>query len=64
MKEKHTVGGKMARNSRKIAILLLLFILIQTIVVECPQREHVGAPKKTFFSRQTLANVHDFSDLA
>ena len=32
MKDKHTFGGKMARNSRKIAILLLLFILIQTIV--------------------------------
>ena len=29
--DKHTVGRKMARNSRKIAILLLLFILIQTI---------------------------------
>ena len=31
MKDKHTIGGKMARNSRKIAILLLLFVLIQTI---------------------------------
>ena len=31
VKDKHAVGGKMARNSHKIAILLLLFILIQTI---------------------------------
>ena len=31
MKDNHTGGGKTARNSRKIAILLLLFVLIQTI---------------------------------
>ena len=31
MKDNHTVGGKMTRNSRKIAILLLLFVLNQTI---------------------------------
>ena len=33
MKDEHTVGRKMARNSRKIAILLLLFVLNQTINV-------------------------------
>jgi hypothetical protein len=32
VKDKHTVGGKMARNSPKIAILLLLFVLNQTIL--------------------------------
>jgi hypothetical protein len=32
VKDKHTGGGKMARNSLVIAILLLLFVLIQTIV--------------------------------
>ena len=31
MKDKRTVGEKMARNSSKIAILLLLFVLNQTI---------------------------------
>ena len=40
MKDKHTVGGKMARNSRKIAILLLLFVLIQTIYeIQCQKTE-------------------------
>ena len=39
MKDKHTVGGKMARNSRKIAILLLLFVLNQTI---CSNSDRLG----------------------
>ena len=33
MKDKHTVGEKMARNSRKIAILLFLFVSNKTICV-------------------------------
>ena len=32
MKGKNTVGGKTARNSPKIVILILLFVLNQTIV--------------------------------
>ena len=31
VKDKHIGGGKTARNSWEIAILLLLFVLIQTI---------------------------------
>ena len=33
VKDKHTVGEKMARNSSKIAILLLLFVFTQTIIL-------------------------------
>ena len=32
VKDKHTGGGKTARNSSEIAILSLLFVLIQTIL--------------------------------
>ena len=40
MKDIHTGGGKMARNSCKIAILLLLFVLIQTIYeIQCQKTE-------------------------
>ena len=44
MKDKHTVSGKMVRNSRKIAILLLLFVLIQTICM------YANAPSKRILS--------------
>ena len=54
MKDKRTDIGKMARNSHKIAILLLLFVLIQTI--------HMGKAMlgKVYLISYSLL-YHDFS---
>ena len=46
----------MARNSRRIAILLLLFVLNQTIVGKKIARNCCKmAKRKSFFSRQSLS---------
>jgi hypothetical protein len=54
VKDKHKVGGKMARNSLKIAILLLLFVLNQTINSGYKKKKMLVV-LKDFFQCQNIA---------